>query len=401
MTVQAETSSLKQRLEVFDDVWQTIEERYYDANLHGVNWLAQREIYRAQAASAADNSELYRVLKLMVGSLHDSHTRVSAPEEKSDWRRPRLISVGVSIREIEGELVFTNVDKNSLANRSGIRIGDVLRSVDGVSAASILQQRVSEQSGASTTRIARLKAAAGIFEGADNSFVRVGFERASDKSARFAVLKREWRVLPASINARRAGATLIITFDSFSPEIVRDFFQILGTQMRGVRGIVLDLRANRGGSTEAMTDIASAFLPENQILGKFIDRVGKIEVEASTRRLLLYSASAVKIPKLPIVILTSTATASAAEILTAVLKTAHHVRTIGTPTCGCVLAVKGQHTLPDGGSLEISELDFQMPDGSRLEGTGVAVDEKIPPTRRDLLARRDSALERAIETVKS
>jgi C-terminal processing protease CtpA/Prc len=89
-----------------------------------------------------------------------------------------------------------------------------------------------------------------------------------------------------------------------------------------------------------MTDIASAFLPENQDLGKFIDRQGKTAVAAHTRQWLLYAASKAKVPAIPIVILTSTATASAAEIFTAALRNSKNARTVGTATCGCVLAVK-------------------------------------------------------------
>lgn len=402
LTVKAETPPLReQRLEIFDDVWQTIEARYYDVRLRDVDWAAQRQMYRVKAANAVDNAEFYQILKLMVGSLHDSHTRVFAPEEKSDWRNPRFISVGASIREIEGELIFTNVEKNAEANRLGIKIGDALTSVDGVPAKNILERRVREQPGASTAGIGRLRAAAGIFEGAADSFVRVGFRTAKRGNERFAVLKRAWENRPASINARRDGTTLIITFDAFSADIVQDLFEILEHQMHNVRGIVLDLRTNRGGSAEAMTDIASAFLPENQTLGRFIDRSGKTQVEASTRRWLLYTASAVRVPSVPVVILTSTATASAAEIFAAALKNSKHARTLGTVTCGCVLAVKGQHALSDGGVLEISELDFQMPNGNRLEGVGVPVDETITQTRRDLLTRRDPALERALRLIKN
>ena len=395
------TSTREQRLAVFNEVWNAIRERYYDARLRGVNWSAQREIYRNRAVNAANTGEFYHILKQMVGTLHDSHTRVFAPEEKSDWRNPRFISVGGTIREIENELIFTVVEKNSLADRAGIHVGDTLTSVDGVPAATIFARRIGEQTGASTAAMQRLRAAAGIFEGAADSFVQVGFRDSSSGKERVVSLRREWRTIPVSIRARREGAILIIAFDAFAPEIVREFFQILQTNMRGVRGVVLDLRANRGGSTEAMTDIASAFLPENQKIGNFIDRTGKTEVEAHTRRWLLYSASAVRVPNLPIVVLTSTATASAAEIFTASLKKANRAQTVGTTTCGCVLAIKGQHALPDGGVLEISELDYQMPDGSRLEGIGVAPDEQISLTRKELLARRDRALERAIEKLKS
>src|SRR6476659_6817529 len=83
------TATSEGRLAVFDDVWQTINDRYYDKEFHGVDWLAQREKYRTQAAEARDELELYAVLRRLVISLKDAHTRVYAPEEKFDWQRPR------------------------------------------------------------------------------------------------------------------------------------------------------------------------------------------------------------------------------------------------------------------------------------------------------------------------
>lgn len=400
LTARGGTTPEQQRLAVFDDVWETIRERYYDANLRGVNWEQQRRDYRLQAARAGGEKEFYKVLRQMVGVLRDSHTRVFAPDEKFDWRKPRIVSVGLTVREVETELIITKVESDSIAERAGVRIGDVLTSVDSVSAKEIFARRSGEQTGSSTTGIARLRAVSGIFEGVVDSVVNVGFRDAAGKN-HFVFLRREWKDVPTSIRAKREGSTLIIGFDSFAPEIVREFFQILRTDLRGVRGIVLDLRANRGGSAEAMTDIASAFLPENQAIGKFIDRTGKVEVESNTRRWLLYTASAVKVPNLPIVVLTSTATASAAEIFTAALKQQNRAITIGAATCGCVLAIKRQHTLPDGGVLEISELDFQMPGGARLEGVGIVPDEAFAATRKDLIANRDRPLERALQLTKN
>lgn len=397
--IQANDPSPEVRLAVFDEVWQTIRTRYYDANLRGVDWEAQREAFRNRAERAASSKEFYRVLRQMIGSLHDSHTRVFAPDERFDWRTPRVINIGITAREIENDLIIISVEKGSTADHVGIKVGDTLTTVDGVSARSVFASRLSEQNGSSTEAIRRLRAAAGVFEGAANSLVRIGFRDANGKE-RIASLQREWKMLPNKIRSRREGSTLIIAFDTFAPETVREFFQILRNEMRGVKSIVLDLRANRGGSAEAMTDIASAFLPENQTIGRFIDREGKIEVEAHTRRWLLYTASAVKVPNIPVAVLTSTATASAAEILTATLKKANRARTLGLPTCGCVLAIKRQHTLPDGGLLEISELDFQLEDGARLEGIGIAPDESISVTRQDLMTRRDRTLERALELLK-
>ena len=392
--------SSKDRLAIFDEVWQTIRDRYYDANLRDVNWDEQRTIYRTHAANAANTNAFYGVLRRMVGSLHDSHTRVYAPAEKFDWRNPRIISTGVSIREIENKFVVFSLEKDSAAVRAGVRAGDVVTSIDGIPAETVFAHKINEQTGISTASATRLWAAANILEGAAGTIVRVGFQNAQGIEYT-ATLERNWRALSSGVRVKRAGAMLVIAFDTFTPELVGEFHGILGTHLQhGVRGIVLDLRANRGGSTEAMIDIASAFLPENKNIGKFIDRTGKVAVEVRTRRGLMFTARATRVKNLPTVVLTSTATASAAEIFTAALKAANQVKTVGAVTCGCVLAVKGQHALPDGGALEISELDFQLPNGTRLEGIGVTPDEKISLIRKDILARHDLALKRALEILR-
>ena len=78
------TATPKGRLAVFDDAWARINERYYDQTFHGLDWEAQRTIFRALAAKAGSSQELYAVLRGMIASLNDPHTRVFAPEEKSD-----------------------------------------------------------------------------------------------------------------------------------------------------------------------------------------------------------------------------------------------------------------------------------------------------------------------------
>src|SRR2546430_6236932 len=73
------TSTREGRLAVFDDVWQTVYERYYDPNFDGVDWLAQRSVFRPPAADASGPPELYALLRRMLASLKDAHTRVYAP----------------------------------------------------------------------------------------------------------------------------------------------------------------------------------------------------------------------------------------------------------------------------------------------------------------------------------
>ncbi|MBC7795330.1 MAG: PDZ domain-containing protein [Pyrinomonadaceae bacterium] len=395
-----EPLSKADKLAIFDDVWQTIRDRYYDSRLRGIDWTAQRATFRRRAGESQTSAELYSIMRLMVSELRDSHTRIFAPDEKLDWRNPRIITIGIFVREIENELVVINVEKGSTAEKFGIQIGDTITKIDGVPSDSAFAQKIYEQKGSSTVAAGHLKAAATLYDAKEKTFVNV--TRRDEKNVeRFASLPRQYKTYPPSLRVRRENATLIIAFDSFTNDIVREFYDALNSNLRGVRAIVLDLRGNRGGSTDAMTDLTSAFLPVGSEIGKFIDRRGKIAVDAQTRRQIFYSSKPIDVSQLPVTILTSTATASAAEIFTSTLKRNNRAKVIGTTTCGCVLAIRRQHSLPDGGVLEISELNYQTENGKSLEGVGVSPDEIVLPNKTDLRNRRDRTLERAFETMKN
>src|SRR6185503_11926153 len=136
------TATSEGRLAVFDDVWDTVNTRYYDPNFHGLDWDAQRTIFRAQAMKAQSGAELYAVVRNMIASLNDPHTRVFAPEEKSDWWRPRLLTTGCAIAEVDGQPTVVRVERDSAADRQGLQAGDVVDIVDGTDALTIIRERL-------------------------------------------------------------------------------------------------------------------------------------------------------------------------------------------------------------------------------------------------------------------
>src|SRR5882672_371183 len=113
------TATREGRLAVFDDAWSRINERYYDHSFHGLDWDAQRANFRSLAAEAGSSEELYAVLRRMIAALNDPHTHVFAPEEKFDWWRPRFVSTGLSVREIDGLPTVVQVEKGSAPQRAG------------------------------------------------------------------------------------------------------------------------------------------------------------------------------------------------------------------------------------------------------------------------------------------
>lgn len=395
------TATREGRITVFDDVWETVRDRYYDPALQGIDWEAERDRFRPLAADARSAAEFYAILRRMLGQLRDAHTRVYAPGERSDWQRMRFISVGVSVREVNGQAVVTTVERGSDARRAGLRAGDSITSVDDEPALAVFARRLRDQPGASTVAAARLRAMATIFDGARDSVVRVGWMDAGGKE-RFANLRREWRERDPVLRVRRVGGGYdVVEFEAFTQTITIDLMRALADRLRGSRGLVIDLRNNGGGEAEAMTEIASAFLPAGKNLGRFTDRTGRITFEPQTRAALMMAANSITPFRAPVVILTSERTSSAAEIFVAAIKDARRATILGTSTCGCVLAIRRRHALPDGGELDVSEMDYRTASGARLEGAGVAPDKKIPLDIKDLRAGRDRALEQAIQFLKS
>lgn len=395
------TETREGRLAVFDDAWETINERYYDPSFHGIDWRARREEFRPLAAEARTQSEFYAVLRRMVGLLRDAHTRVYAPYEKFDWQHPHAISVGVSVREVEGRPVIVSVEDGSEAERAGLRSGDIITSVDGEAALAVFERRLEVQASSSTVAAARLWAMATLFDGERDTRVTIGW-RGADEKERFATLRRRWSDRTALLRAERVrGQIGIVAFDAFTPTVAVDFMRALRGKLRGARGLVVDLRNNGGGEAEAMTEIASAFLPTGSSLGRFMDRTGRTAFAPQTRSAMLFAAEAVALLHVPVVILTSEKTSSAAEIFVATVKEQGRATVIGGPTCGCVLAIRRRHALPDGGALDISEMDYRTATGARLEGTGIRPDEHIALDLSDLRARRDRAMERAVERLKN
>lgn len=390
------TATRHGRLLVFDDVWETIQERYYDPKFRGLDWDASRAIFRPAAADAKTTEEFYELLRRMIAPLRDAHTRVYSPAEKFDWWSPRFVSVGVTVREIEGLPTVVHVEAKSDAAEAGIRAGDTIVGIDNNAVSEFIDRRL--RTSGSSLAGDRSRAFRALFEGSVGTPMVLSWQNKQGR-VKTVVLNRYWSQRQLGFRFREQDGFAIINLEAFTQTIASDFLKQLPEMVRGARGIVFDLRTNGGGDAEAMTAIASAFLDTGVNLGKFADRSGA-SFELFTTR-LLFQPSSIAVPnKLPMVVLTSETTSSAAEILAAILRQKGRARVIGSSTCGCVLAIRNRHALPDGGVLDVSEFDYRTAEGVRLEGVGITPDEVVTSTRNDLYAGRDNGLQLAKQYLK-
>lgn len=382
------TATPEGRLVVFDDVWETIQGRYYDPRFRGIDWQAQRIAFRPAAARAASTQEFYDIMRQMIASLKDAHTRVYSPDEKFDWWNPRFVTIGVAVREVEGAPVVVQVDQTSVAAKTDIRVGDAIVSVDDVPVREFIEQRL-ESFGLDADESARYRLVANLFDGPAGTSVKFAWST-RDRKVKSAVLPRYWSQRQLGFSTQRKGDLAIVRLDAFTQSLALDFSKALPAAIDGAEGVVLDLRGNGGGDAEAMADVVSLFLDDGINLGRFADRSGaSFELQTYSKR--LWRVPQLRI-KLPLVVLTGESTSSAAEIMVAVLQARGRARVIGASTCGCVLAIRNRHALPDGGLLDVSEFDYRTATGVRLQDRGVTPDQITSLTRSDLYARRDPAL---------
>jgi carboxyl-terminal processing protease len=158
-------------------------------------------------------------------------------------------------------------------------------------------------------------------------------------------------------------------------------------------GVVIDLRQNPGGETFSLGITIGEFFETSVDCGTFISRSGRSAVKNSWQLGSARYAGRVAI-------LVDRVTASAAEILSAVLQDHGRATVIGRKTAGAVLA-SWFYNLPDGGELQLSREDYLAPKGRRLENDGVEPDLQTQLALADLRAGRDPDIEAALAVLRS
>ena len=390
---QSDTSlTLDQRVSVFEDTWQTVFDRYYDPNFNGVDWKATRDRYRPLIEQAANNDDFYRQLKAMVSSLHDAHTRVFSPDEKSDWERPKYITVGMTVRKIDSRPVIVAVERGSEAEKVGIRPGFVVTAVDGQPVDVVLEQMRDLYSNSSTERSAELRIYSRILSGKKDSTVKIDLVDADGKPVSYSLKRFEEYSAPQLLYRRLDRDFGYITFNGFWPETAAEFERAIKA-LHDTRGLIIDLRENGGGAAFSAAQMASFLFPKQTSLGMFVGRSGKVtEPKTQPVAKLMYTGQ--------VMVLISEQSGSGAEVFAATLQEQGRVSVIGHPSCGCVLGINRRHILPDGGALDVSEVDYHTSKGTRLEGVGVIPNLVTDLHISDLLSGRDTAMETALERLR-
>lgn len=408
-------------------------------------------------AQGITGAALYLELSRLVGLVRCGHSRVEAPPALEEHRATHATHLPFAFRLLEGRMLVTSVD----ASAGELARGDEVLALDGTPVAELVARLAPLMPLDGWTDHARASRLDTPYEWADSGFdhylplvhgFRSEFElrlRGADGEVRTrkvpaVTLAANRRLRPAgasefsrSVSVRDLDAkTALLTVETFvnyrtpvDPEQVYEP-HFAGFLERGIEHLVVDLRANGGGSDDASWALGRFLAREPFTTAARPPRVKRIRFGDLVQHLETWQPGAFeappelfkqlddgwfefrKPPEAPlephpaafpgqITVLTGPFNASGTTMLLAVLREHAELRLVGEPTAGSAEGPTAGLifflTLPASGIRVNVPAYSQRTSATRIDpGLGVTPDVLVPETIVDLLAGRDATLEAAL-----
>jgi C-terminal processing protease CtpA/Prc len=407
--LEQNTLSAEQRLSDLSKVWSEAKFSFAYYDTIAAEWDALYREFMPRVQAAGNDYEHYLELKRFVAHLRDGHSGVF-------WPRAFDEALGyppVEIRKIEGRAVIFRITSESeeLAHH-GIRPGLTILKVDGQPVAERIAYW-SELMCASTEQARDRLTYFRILTGPRDSQVEIVLEE-PDGTTRTARLTRsekyfgDTNLTPNQPYSSREpdGGIGYFRADIMRSPVDEAFAQYI-ERSGDLRGLVLDLRYNGGGSDLVSFDLISRLINQ-PVAGPIYEVTAYRADRRATRR----EQEIIRTPHGPIapatgrrftgwlVVLIGEQTHSAAEGgFLSVVRSRPRTLLMGEPTAGST----GQplvFKLFSGGIGAVCSRRSLAPDGSPFVGTGFQPDVAAHLTRQDLAHGQDSVLDKALKVLR-
>lgn len=373
--------------------WAVLRDSFCDPAMHGADWRAAREKYRAAARFAPSWGTFATAVRLMIGELDASHTAFyHSDTSQKEWEpqrrhhnwKPVTAHFGAIFDpEYEGEgWRVKSIVKGSVADRGpgGLLPGDIVTAIDGV--------RVS--TGMDPTEVMNVP----MPHGFEIEMSRDGETRtlilAGQKYYEIAKLLRKSAIEANRAKTRAAGNFGYIAVQAMDKEAVAAFHDSAGAECYGKDGLIIDIRGNSGGSTaDSIFDFLAATL---RCRMRFRGSDGE-------GYLLSYRGGPV-LGEIPVVVLINEQTGSNGEIFAHAVRDTGRGTLVGVETAGKVIGTYDA-ALHDVGKLRRPRIAWFRLNGTDMENHGAKPHVEVDCTPADWAAGRDPQLDKAIETLKA
>ena len=288
-------------------------------------------------------------IRAMLGSL-DPYTEYF-PEDKAGEYKQMLTGKYAGIGSIisysftRKRVVINEPYEGMPAAEAGLKKGDIILSIDGESMEDKSTSYVSDhlRGDAGTTMVLKIQ------------------RPSTGKKMTFKVQRRAIQMSYLPYYGLQADGIGYINYNQFvensAKDVRRAFIDMRG---KGMKGLVLDLRGNGGGSVQEAIQILNMFIPKGKQL---LEMRGKVKKAHQT-----YSTTVEPIDTvMPIVVLVNDGTASASEITSGTLQDLDRAVVLGTRTYGKGLVQVPDVPLPYNGKLKLTTAKYYIPSGRCIQ----------------------------------
>jgi carboxyl-terminal processing protease len=345
MGQQAPNDSTYQQLSLFGDILTLVKENY--------------------VIDPPSDKLIYNAVNGMLAGL-DPHSSYMNAQQYADMQvqtSGQFGGLGLEVTEAAGLLkVITPID-DTPGSRAGIKPGDIIVEINGHSTQGMnLDNAVTEMRGAPGTQVALTIKRSGI-----NTPVHVSLTR---EIIKIQDVKDRLFDTPAG----PIGYIRLDSFDEDAAAHIHAAVEQLSSQAHGhIHGYILDLRDNPGGLLDQAVAVSDDFLTSGEIVSTRGRHAQDDQVWYAPQNGDITHGA-------PLVVLTNSGTASAAEIVTAALQQNHRALVLGTKTFG-----KGsvQTIIPidNEGALRLTTALYFTPSGRSIQDYGVTPNILVSDSR--------------------
>lgn len=316
--------------------------------------------------------------KGLIKATGDPHSQYFNAQEAIEFEQHllnRLTGIGAYLTEDGNYPAIMTPLKGAPAEQAGIKAKDIIVKIDDQSAAGLTAAE-----------------AAALIRGEEGTDVRLTIRRVdSEEDLQFTITRAVVNI--PSVEYEIKEGIGIIKIHNFTPDLeeglqtvevaqaaARDF------QAAGVKGVILDLRFNPGGTLETTRGVGGLWLASGEVVSMY----GHSEEQLTV--LTALGADQPPLAGIPLVILVNEASASAAEIIAGALQD-HELGTfVGTTTFGKT-SVQNIIGLSGAAGAKITTAHWYTPDGRKVDG-GIEPDIEIED---DPETEADEQLEKALQ----